>query len=77
MSDYRECSSRTDCDDARDRLSAAEARVDELEAENANMRRERDELRDILHGIGRQADAAARRPAADLIADAEAKARDR
>ena len=53
------------------------ARIVELEAENANIRRERDELRDILHGIGRQADAAARRPAADLIADAEAKAKDR
>lgn len=59
------------------RLSSMEKRIAELEAENAKMRLERDELRDILQGIGRQAEAAARCPAADLIAAAEAKAKDR
>jgi len=59
------------------RLAMAEQRIAELEAENLRMRRERDELRGILHGIGRQADAASRRPAADLVAAAEAKALDR
>lgn len=42
------------------RLSSMEKRIAELEAENAKMRLERDELRDILQGIGRQAEAASR-----------------